>query len=40
MISRILAKIVGTNNERQLKKMLPVVEQINAFEPSIQLTNR
>lgn len=36
MISRILAKIVGTNNERQLKKMLPVIEQINAFEPSIQ----
>src|SRR5438067_2332346 len=40
MISQILAKIVGTNNERQLKKMLPIVEQINALEPSIQsLTN-
>jgi preprotein translocase subunit SecA len=36
MISRILAKIVGTNNERQLKKMLPIVEQINALESSIQ----
>ena len=35
MISRIIAKIVGTNNERQLKKMRPIVEQINAFEPSI-----
>lgn len=40
MISRIIATIVGTNNERQLKKMLPVIEQINAFEPSMQvLTN-
>src|SRR5437879_11584690 len=40
MITQILAKIVGTNNERQLKKMLPIVEQINALEPSIQsLTN-
>ena len=36
MISRIIAKIVGSNNERQLKKMLPIIEQINAFEPSIQ----
>src|SRR6266478_972148 len=35
MISRIIAKIVGTNNERQLKKMRPIVEQINALEPSI-----
>lgn len=35
MISRIIAKIVGTNNERQLKRMLPIVEQINALEPSI-----
>lgn len=35
MISRIIAKIVGTNNERQLKKMHPLVEQINALEPSI-----
>ena len=40
MISRILAKIVGTNNERQLKRMLPIVEQINAFEPTmLSLTN-
>ena len=40
MISRIIAKIVGTNNERQLKKMLPVIEEINAFEPLIALINR
>src|SRR5258708_65856 len=35
MISRIIAKIIGTNNERQIKRMHPIVEQINAFEPSI-----
>jgi len=35
MISRILAKIVGTNNERQIKKMLPIVEKINSLEPLI-----
>jgi preprotein translocase subunit SecA len=35
MISRIIAKIVGTNNERQLKKMMPIIESINALEPSI-----
>lgn len=35
MFSRIIAKIVGTNNERQIKKMLPVVDKINQLEPSI-----
>ena len=39
MISRIIAKIVGTNNERQLKKLQPIVEQINAFEPRYQCIN-
>ena len=36
MISRIIAKIVGTNNERQIKRMQPIVEKINALESSIQ----
>jgi len=35
MIARILAKIVGTNNERQLKKLQPIVEHINSLEPTI-----
>ena len=35
MIARIFAKIVGTNNERQLKKMRPIIKQINDLEPSI-----
>ena len=29
----ILTKIIGTKNERELKKLWPVVEQINSLEP-------
>ena len=36
MLSQLLAKVVGTQNERELKRMRPFVEQINAFEPSLQ----
>lgn len=36
MISRIIAKIVGTNNERQIKRMQPIVEHINALESSVK----
>ncbi|WP_263409537.1 preprotein translocase subunit SecA [Terriglobus tenax] len=35
MINTVLAKVFGTSNERAVKKLLPVVEQINALEPSI-----
>lgn len=35
MITRILAKIMGTNNARQLRKLQPIVDKINAFEPAI-----
>ena len=35
MIARILAIIFGTNNARQLRKIQPIVDQINAFEPGI-----
>lgn len=35
MIARILAIILGTNNARQLRKIQPIVTQINAFEPTI-----
>lgn len=35
MIARILAAIVGTNNERQLKQLRPIVQKINSFEPGI-----
>lgn len=36
MIARFLAKVIGTSNERQLRRLMPVVAQINAFEPRIQ----
>ncbi|HEX8152953.1 MAG TPA: preprotein translocase subunit SecA, partial [Thermoanaerobaculia bacterium] len=35
MIDRLLAAMFGTKHERDVKKMLPVVAQINALEPEI-----
>ncbi len=35
MISAILAKIIGSRNDRELKKLYPIVQRINAFEPEI-----
>jgi preprotein translocase subunit SecA len=36
MLNAILTKIVGSKNERMLKKMQPLVEQINALEPATE----
>jgi preprotein translocase subunit SecA len=36
MINFILSKILGTQNERALREMQPLVEAINAFEPTLQ----
>jgi len=36
MIQKLLAKVVGTQNERELKRLRPLVAQVNALEPSIQ----
>jgi len=36
LISKILAKIFGTKNERDIKRLLVVVQQINALEPQMQ----
>ncbi|MFN7914389.1 MAG: preprotein translocase subunit SecA [Vicinamibacterales bacterium] len=36
MLQSILAKVIGTQNERDLKKLRPIVAQINALEASIQ----
>src|SRR5580765_4172606 len=36
MIDKILAKIVGTQNERTLKRLRPVVERVNALEPAMK----
>jgi len=35
MIAKILAKIMGTNNTRQLKRMQPMVNKINELEKNI-----
>src|SRR5882724_525742 len=36
LINSVLAKVFGTSNERTVKKLLPIVAQINALEPQIQ----
>src|SRR5579884_3958741 len=36
MIDTLFAKIFGTKHEREVKKMLPVVQAINDLEPKIQ----
>ncbi|MEX0849409.1 MAG: preprotein translocase subunit SecA [Candidatus Dependentiae bacterium] len=35
MIGKILATIMGTNNARQLRKLQPIVKQINSLEPEV-----
>src|SRR5438034_699039 len=35
MLQTLLAKVVGTQNERELKRLRPLVGQINALEPEI-----
>lgn len=35
LINSILAALMGTRNDREVKKLRPLVDQINAFEPSI-----
>jgi preprotein translocase subunit SecA len=36
MIGQILAKVIGTQNEREIKRLRPSVAEINALEPQIQ----
>jgi len=36
MLTKILQKVVGTKNERELKRLKPIVERINALEPYMQ----
>ncbi|MEQ8353307.1 MAG: preprotein translocase subunit SecA [Leptospiraceae bacterium] len=36
MFGKIVKLVVGTKHERDIKRMLPVVEQINALEPEMQ----
>jgi preprotein translocase subunit SecA len=36
MIGTLIAKILGTNNTRQLRKLQPIVHKINNFEPEMK----
>lgn len=36
MVMKVLGKIFGTKNERDVKRLLPLVEQINSFEPKLK----
>jgi preprotein translocase subunit SecA len=36
LINTLLAKVFGTKNEREVKRLLPAIERINALEPETQ----
>src|SRR5262245_66488569 len=36
MLGQILAKVIGTQNEREIKRLRPLVGEIGALEPQIQ----
>ena len=36
MLNYVLKKIVGTKNERELKKLRPLVARVNELEPRMQ----
>ena len=36
MIGQLLAKVIGTQNEREIKRIRPLVERINALEPEYE----
>ena len=36
MINTLVAKVFGTKNEREMKRLMPQVEAINALEPAMQ----
>src|SRR5438093_110113 len=36
MLDTLLAKVVGTQNERELKRLRPIVAEVGALEPSVQ----
>jgi len=37
MIGKVLAKVIGTQNEREIKRLRPLVAEISALEPQIQV---
>ena len=36
MLGQILAKVIGTQNEREIKRIRPLVAEVGAFEPHVQ----
>ena len=36
MINKLIAKVFGTSNEREIKRIMPRVERINALEPEMK----
>jgi preprotein translocase subunit SecA len=36
MLDKLLAKVVGTQNDRELKRLRPIIAEVNAFEAAIQ----
>ena len=36
IINTILTRVIGTKNERELKRLLPVVQQVGDLEPSLK----
>ena len=36
MIGKLAAKVFGTSNEREIKRIRPLVDQINTLEPQMQ----
>ena len=36
MLDTLLAKVVGTQNERELKRLRPLVAEVNGLEPAIK----
>ena len=36
MLDTLLAKVVGTQNDRELKRLRPIVAEVSALEPAVQ----
>src|SRR5216684_662536 len=36
MIQTLLAKVIGTQNERDLKRLRPIVDEVGVFEPALK----
>ena len=35
MFNKVMQRLLGNNTERELKKMRPIVQQINSLEPQM-----